>query len=331
MSELVKEALSPATVGALSNAVKGFGSGAGMGSVVGGAAGAALGGIQGYRHQRQAGASVGQSALGGLGSAVHGAAGGLAAGALAGGVAGAARPALAASLGREGSLLHGASNFGQRQVHAFTGVGDAKYVRSIGGGAADAHEALQEARGAIRGAADPEARRAAVGKALDARKAYQASNKAEQMGLTSLPGYAKALYHDPKAALKAGFNDQWQGQGAGGKALMYGLPAAFAGKELLSKGEQGGEGPGRFERTGRSLGESAGFVAAPIPIAGQFGLGSIAGGAAGRLGRGVDHLLARRGRSPGQPALAHDSTAGAAQAADHELSDRAAGTIEVSQ
>lgn len=321
MSDLVKTALAPATLSAMTNAVKGFGSGAGMGALVGGGAGALLGAGKGYQRARGQGESVGEAAVSGLGGSLHGAWNGARAGALVGGIGGAAAPGLAKRLSQVGSLS-GASRFGQRQIHSLTGVGDAAYVRSIGGGAADAHERLVSATGALRKAPDAAARAKAMGGVNNARRSFKASEKSEAMGLTSIPGYAKALMKNPREAIATGVKDQWHSMGAGGKAMIFGLPAAGAANELRQGGEDA-EGKGRFERTGSFLGMTATGMLAPLSIGVDYIASGMASRGLGRTGRFLDRLGKRQ--HPAAP-LSQDAGGGAAQASSHVLSDRAAGT-----
>jgi hypothetical protein len=323
--DLVKLALSPAVMEGMSRAVKGFGSGAGMGAAVGGLGGAALGGVKGFQKERAEGGS-------GIGGALSGALSGAGKGALlgtaAGGALGAARPAYAAALSHH---LPG-SDFGQRQVHALTGFGDAKYVRSIGSGAADAEERLHaatRARSTALAGGHPELYQKAREEFEGAQKGFHAAEKAESMGLTSLPGYARALFQDPKAALKTGLGEQWHSMGPKGKAALFGMPAAFATNELAHGGTDE-EGRGRFERTGRSVGQGLAFGAGPIPIAGQFALDPLLEKSFGGAGKFVDRSLGRL-RSRRQPqvsaAAAPDPAGGDSQAEGHVISDRAAGVV----
>lgn len=328
MSDLVKEALSPQTLAAMGNSVKGFGSGAGMGLLAGGLGGAAIGAARRYGQERQEGSSVGSAALHSLGGAASGARTGALLGAGAGGLAGAAKPGLALAMGKGEGLLGGFSRFGQRQVHALTGVGDAKYVRSIGGGAADAQRHLGEAAGAFRSAVGPEARQKALHELQQAHKGMNAAEKAEKMGLTSLPGYAKALYKNPKEALKAGLSEQWHQGGAGTKALMFGLPAAMAANELRKGEDPTGEGHGRFERAGHSLGEGLGFAMGPLPVAGQTVMSPAVGGVMGGAGKLVDRTIGKlRHRPMGAGPTGAPEAGGGSGAEGYILSDRAAGTV----
>jgi hypothetical protein len=330
VADLVKEALDPSVVSAMTRSLKGLGAGAGMGAAVGGLGGAAVGAAQGYHARRQEGGSVLQGLGGAAVGALGGAKTGLIGGAALGGAAGALRPAYAEALT---PYLQGASHFGQRQVHALTGVGDRGYLRSIGGGAQEATERLHAARGARQAAmsgAHPELYAQARQEFEGAQKGLQAAEKAEDMGLTSLPGYARALLHNPKEALKSGFGEQWHGAGPGGKALLFGLPAAFAGNELVHGGKDE-EGRGRFERAGRSLGQGLAYTAGPLSFGAQSLLDPALAGVGDRTGKFVDRSLARltARRQPSRVAAAPapEPAGGDTQAEGHIWSDRAAGNI----
>src|SRR5262245_23112573 len=127
-SELVKQALSPAVVAGMTRSLKGLGAGAGIGGLLGAGAGATLGGARAFRARRAEGGSVLEGIGAGLKGALPAAGKGALIGAAAGGAIGAARPAYAEALTPH---FQGSSRFGQRQVQALTGIGDANYVRSI--------------------------------------------------------------------------------------------------------------------------------------------------------------------------------------------------------
>lgn len=276
----------------MQKSVKGLGSGAGMGSLVGAGAGGLIGGVHRYSQRRREGASVGEAAAGSLGGAARGALRGAAVGAVGGGALGAARPGALKPF-EEMKGLGAMSRFGQRQVHSLTGVGDKAYVRSIGGGASSSARELQEAAVA---ANTPGAGAKQWGELQHAQKAHAAAEKAEGMGLTSLPGYAKALIKDPKGALKAGFGEQWHASGPGGKALMFGLPVASAASELRKGEGEGGHKSGRFERAGEALGAGLGFAAGPLSVTGASVASAGLGKALGTVGKGVDRLAGRKGK-----------------------------------
>lgn len=323
MHNLVKLALAPSTMAAMTNAVKGFGSGAGMGGLVGASGGALIGAGKNYRDARGHGASLGQAARAGLGGAGRGALRGAAAGVAVGGVGGAAAPGFAQRLAQTPGLT-AASRFGQRQVHSLPGVGDAAYVRSIGGGAAGAQQRLVDAKKSLSSASDVAGKAKATAEVGKAQSAFQASEKSEAMGLTSIPGYAKALYKNPREALTTGVRDQWRSMGPGGRSVMIGLPAVGAANELRKDKDDSGKGQGRFERAGRLAGGAASGMLAPLSLAGDVAAGGALSSGFGRMGRVVDRLASRRGRplTPSSP----EPGGGTTQAEGYMMSDRAAGT-----
>jgi hypothetical protein len=232
--------------------------------------------------------------------------------------------------------------FGQRQVHGLTGWTPKGYmnpegIRDMRAGAYEALERLNAAeRTAIPGPGkyrpglvnrmlkrSPEtARTVAAGDRLkeiqSARKAYDSAQAAEDMGLTSLPGYARALMQHPGKAISTGFAEQWHGMGQAGKTLMVGLPAATVGSELAREGEPGG--PGRFERAGNRLGDF-GYAIGPLPMTGQIAASMGMSSIRKRFGTLVDKKVSKH--IPAPPAL--EGTTGEAAPAETVISDRALG------
>ncbi len=274
----------------------GIGGGFGLGLGAGAAAGGSLGAKRAYEGARERGAGVPGAVLsavgGGLGGAIRGAGKGALIGAGAGALAGAATPTriLAASRGLQklDNVAGTLNNFGQRQLHSLTGWkpgGAARSVERIGAGAAPARRELSAALKA----GDP-------GEVAHAQKALGAAEKAQGMGLTSLPGYARSVRDNgllPTAA--AGLRSQWDASGAKGKALMVGLPAL----SVASAARQSdGEGPGRGERIGKIVGGTLGGVAAPLSLAGSLALSAGLERAGGAVGKVVDR---RRGRASQRP------------------------------
>jgi hypothetical protein len=224
-----------------------------------------------------------------------------------------------ASIGRKAlgflSEVPGAmSRFGKRQAHALTGwTPQGGSIRSIRGGAYAAEEALRKAQAA--GAATKQLERA-----------RDTAVAAEKMGLTSLPGYVKALYREgPMKALSTGLKSQWHSGGTGTKAMLVGVPGALAAGEALTPSEPGG--PGKAQRVGRSLGQTAAYMLGPIPVAGQLALDPVMarlGGLTGKVvGKGGSKL--RRKHTPAPPSL--DPAGGAATPAETIASERAAGMM----
>lgn len=278
----------------------GLGSGLGVGLLGGAALGAAKGGKDQFDAARAQGqgilGSAGHSIAGGLAGAVRGAGKGALVGAAAGTAAGALAPTQllkgTRALSKSPGIVGDAANFGQRQVHGFTGFrpgGSTQSLERIGGGAADARKAL--------GKAELGGDVAAIGKA---RGALGAAEKAQSMGLTNLPGLGKSLKNNGLIpTVSAGAKEQWQGSSNKMKALMIGLPAASA--VSAARKAEDGQGPGKAERIGKILGGTLGATAAPLSLGASLALSTGLERAGGLAGRGVDRLRGKRPMVPQEP------------------------------
>lgn len=340
--ELEKQAISFAGLGTAARQAGGYlarqgttvGSGAALGGTAGGLLGVGAGGMKKYREARQQGATGQEALRAGLGGAGKGALTGAAIGAGVGGTVGLAGGQgardIASKLRSRGGALGALSRFGERQVHGVTGAvpegyaSGAKAVRAMRGGAYGAEKQFAGAaehlkniqagrqkpgmvgRGLKRFGVDVEGR--ALKKAVKgeerAQRYLQAATKAEEMGLTSLPGYAKALVGKGKytggkhvgqkvkglEAFKAGIGEQWHSGGPATKALTYGFPAAALTSEAITPSKPGGEG--KATRMGKSLGGFA-YGMAPLPLAGVSALTSGLTAAGGLAGRGIDRVTGR--------------------------------------
>jgi hypothetical protein len=162
-----------------------------------------------------------------------------------------------AAPGGLGAAAGALGRFGQRQLHSLTGW-------TPKGG-------LEPLRMASHGSTGP---------------ARDALVKAEQMGLTSIPGVAKAVgKHGLLPVLRAGGAAQWHGTSPGMKALMVGLPAAGMAHAAIA---QPPPGQSREESIGHEVGNLVGGIAgAPMPIIGSAVLGEGLGQAGKVIGRGV--------------------------------------------
>lgn len=284
----------------------GVGSGLGLGLGAGALAGGVRGGKDAYDAARSSGQGAGGAALsalgGGLGGAVRGAGKGAVIGAGSGAALGVLVPTTTLSvtkaLAKGPNFLGSLNNFGQRQVHSVSGWkpgGAARSVERVGAGAAPARAEL--ARELKKGVGAP----ATVERAS---KALSAAERAQSMGLTSLPGYAKSLKNNGVLpTVGAGLRSQWDASGSKGKALMVGLPAM----SLVSaaRAPEGGEGPGRAERIGKIVGGTLGGVAAPLSLAGSLAMSAGLERAGGAAGKHVDRV---RGRTLHRPQVPHEPT-----------------------
>lgn len=311
--ELEKRALSlPPALGRVGAFLKqqagATGAGAGVGALGGGLVGAGVQGVRGYQRAKDEGASTGQALLSGATQGLSGASTGAMVGAGIGGAAGLAGGARARGLaeravgGGTWNPLAASARFGQRQLHSVTGYANAKtpeglkQLRAMRGGAYQAQERADAARKALDQARWSGASNAALQgahKELNmATQGLQAAEKAEAMGLTSVPGYLRSLASNPVDTIRTGVAEQWRGSGLGGKLLFAGFPVAGAVGEAMSPSEEGG--PGRLERTGKALAGGLAFGAAPIPMVGMGLLSSGAEQVGGLLGAGGDALLRHR-------------------------------------
>ena len=292
-----------------------MGAGAGLGATGGAGVGAIGGGIKGHRESLEKGESGLAGAITGAGGgALRGAGVGAALGGAAG-LAGGARAAdVAGRLASRDGALGALSRFGQRQVHATTGLTPGGAARVLPSGSVNPEYA--KAVSALRGPGGTHMAGKEVGRAKKVvsrvgkkkgieSKAYEkalkkqqraegylsTASEAEQKGLTSLPGMVRSL------GRKGGVKDVWSlgvkpqltQQGALGKSMVA-LPVGFAGMELARESEPGEAS--RMERFGESLGMGAGYATSPfIPIAGSEVLARGTAAAGGAVGKTIDKLL----------------------------------------
>lgn len=272
-----------------------------------GTIGAGIGGVRNYMKAKEEGRSTGDA----MGKALGGAVSGGLLGAGAAGITHAVSPSTTGSIAR----------FGQRQVHGLTGWTPEGGIRAMRDGAYDAAERLTAAQKAMHeahegmgllqaGKAIP-AKHIHAGKTLEqiqahmpevqkeltkAHDSYEAMSRAEQMGLTSIPGTFKSIrQHGLLPTLSAGWNAQIKGTGPVEKALQIGLPAVGLASAIRSDAGPDEEGRGKAERVGEQVGQVVGNVAGgAIPIVGQM----LVGEGAGRAGKAVGRLV---DRFTGQP------------------------------
>lgn len=133
-----------------------------------------------------------------------------------------------------------------------------------------------------------------------ATKHLEYATKAEKMGLTSLPGYAKSLVKNPVDTLRTGMGQQWH-SGAMGKAWL-GMPVASAAYSLATPNKKGPDGQptgGRLERAGKSLGELA-YSAAPLPMMPAMVAATAASKVLGKAGKKAGDAFKKKA-PPGPP------------------------------
>lgn len=249
------------------------------------------------------------------------------------------RKALTNAPGPAGSF----ARFGQRQVHGVTGWTPGGGVQEIRHGAWAKAQALKHSEQALANAKTSPASPGFVDKVLGrtpeqvaqrgvasatkanaaAIKAHAAAQDAERMGLTSLPGYAKAIRD--KGVLGVApvvARDAWHGGDPLTKTLLAGSALGVA-REAVRKEDPAHPERSKTERVVRATGQLAGAGAmTPLPMYLQGKLMS-AGMAAGST---VDRL---RGKGSVMARQAPDLTADSGQAVPGEriVSERMAGSM----
>jgi hypothetical protein len=287
-----------ATAGALGNLgrnvaeiaakrVGGVGAGAGVGALGGAALGGAVGGVKSYKDARAEGADGMGAVARGLGGGLQSAVSGAGLGALAGGALGAAGLNTAA-LERRTDLLGSSARFGQRQVHGLTGAvpmgpgSKIERIRAMGAGAAPAQARLDAA---LKAKAPEEV----VGRA---RAGLAAASRAEELGMTSVPGFAKAVATRPMEALPAAVMSSWRGAGPTERVLQFGLPALGIASSLSS--------PDRGAVAESALGATAPLVVpSTLPLSGMVAAGSLLSKGARTVGAGIDTMRQRSAETTG--------------------------------
>jgi hypothetical protein len=285
----------------------GVGAGAGVGALTGSLGGAALGAVRGAKAGREEGTGA---IVGGLSGALGGAVRGAGIGAAVGGAGGALAPRMG-NLSSASGAVGASARFGKRQLHALTGWTPEGGLEAIRGGAYDSRQALRTAK---------------TPHIQQAQKALSSAASAQRMGLTSLPGYAKAIKEKGlKEVAKTDAAAQWHSGGIDTKALGIGLPALALASEVGKK--ESPEGPGKGELLGRSAaGTVGGLLGSAMPIAGQIALGGAMGAAGGIVGRGVDRLRKRRPPTSGQ-SIPPEQQSGSHVPTERVTSSAAAGQI----
>lgn len=315
-SELEKLGWSPNYSALTKRMIGTAGSLGGVGAAAGGLLGAGVQGVRGYQQAKQEGATTGQALgaaagkglRGGLVGAGVGAVGGAAGGAALGRLApGAAQKAVSAvqSFGPTKSL----SNYGQRQAHWLTGWKPEAGLGSIGLGSTPIKGQLAAAESRLQGmrSGAPQSQ-GMLGRVLGEgnagklrewnasrevdrlKKHVGALDKAEEMGVTSIPGMVHSVRtHGLLPTVGAGLTEQWHSGGPAMKAMMFGLPAYQIGSGLMHRGEEGSGA-----NIGSGIGQLASAALGPMPMTGQLLGSSLLMGGAERAGKRFD----KRGRLP---------------------------------
>lgn len=292
-----------------------IGAGIGAGALLGGVGNAVHKGYRGYRDAKEEGSS-------GVGGALSGAVHGLGKGALTGAAVGGAAGLASGGRGSEkvqellqvgkNNPLSVAGRFGQRQLHSVTGLVPGGALR----GSPEHLEALHQMNiGGLHNL------RAAASEGGHAAGVYQRALDAANAGQTSIPGMLgnvkdKGVVEGAKDVLRHGLGRQWKDSGAGGKAMMVGMPLAFAGMEAAADNPEDERGMG--EKVVGSLGSSMGFALNPmLPMTAMNAVTTAATKAGKGAGKGIDKLVGRV-RRPGEGGLgqlanpANEANAGSA-------------------
>lgn len=237
----------------------------GAGAVLG-VLGAAGGAGAGYLRNRMSGDPEAGSPLGAA-----------ARGAVLGGIGGAGLGAALPAAAR-GAV----TRFGLREAHGLTGyLPKGESLRSIRAGSYDAERAAVQAGRALHGA---QLTGGDVGKATKnlgrAQDAVRAARDAQDWGMTSIPGIAKAVKtHGLLPTIGRGARAQFSGTNPVNKALMLGLPAVGMVQAARSPELQG---TGRGESIGYQGGQLVGGLAGGLL---PFGVGQVFQEGTGRIGR----------------------------------------------
>jgi hypothetical protein len=291
----------------------------GAGGLAGAVGGAGVGSVQGYREAKDQGASTGEAARYALRRGLGGATKGGLLGAAAGGALGAAAPGaseafLNSKLYKKNTMgLASASRAGQRQIHGFTdwtphGLDRKEGLKAMRLGSSESQQALTGAETRLKDelaavhmgqkpAGKDLTRALAEQKRLDS--AYKANARAEDMGLTSLPGvYRSVRKNGFGTTVRAGTDAAWNGSTLGQKALLGGGLAMGAHDVYAStKTDDPAE---RGKRVGSAAGNLVGMAALSpmLPMLPGMAAGGALQAVGAGIGKGVGkvqgHVAARR-------------------------------------
>jgi len=214
-----------------------------------------------------------------------------------------------------GNVARAVGRFGQRQLHSLSGwtpkgFHNVHAIEAMGAGAAPARKILAGT---------------ARGPARDRALATLAANeKAQEMGMTSLPGVLRSLVKNPKETARAGWNQQMKGTTHLEKALTVGLPGAMLVSDAMSP-DDGSKG----ERIGAGVANTAvGMLTGGMPLAGGMVAGMAAGHVGGKIGRHFDKKKSLHRSTVQAPPNPEDSK-GNGMPVEHVMSPSAHGRSEV--
>lgn len=207
----------------------------------------------------------------------RGALGGAAVGGLGGALAG---PKALAGVAKREDSLGSVYRSGQRALHSVTGMTPEGGVAALRTGAWDDRKRV----------ADLVSSGGSKEEISKARNALKYTQDAEDKGLTSLPGYAKAVRRDGLLpTMKRDLSATWHGGGTLHKSMVLGMPALGAYSAATDPRSGGQLGEGKGEHYGRVIGNTLGAsVGSVMPIVGNTIAGEGLSTAGQYIGRGVD-------------------------------------------
>lgn len=294
----------------VNKALMNAGSMAALGGTAGAGVGALAGAVKGYRDARQQGETGLRAVGGGVSGALGGAGKGALVGAGVGGLVGAGhslvRPEHAEALRQRLTESSAISRFGQRQMHGITGAVNPDGLKGLH---MDAESRLKELQ-ALRVQPDRapnwwqknvqgKIRVQPTGDELaSARESFEAADRAQAHGLTSLPGIVSSLKN---RGVKETFRDakdfQLRGASNASKALtVAGLGMSAHDAIKRQEGETGAE---HAARAGIGvLGTGVGVLTGGIPQALQLGVGHAVSSLSPAAGKAI-----RRAQGPHNTAI----------------------------
>lgn len=127
------------------------------------------------------------------------------------------------------------------------------------------------------------------------QRAVAAGTKAEEMGLTSIPGYVQSLVRNPWETISTAAKQRWNEQGLAGKGLLLGLPLAMGVSDVMRDDPE----RSRASRALNAAGNIAsGFAFAPMNMVGDMAMSLGTAALADKAGKGFDRHVLRLGAKP---------------------------------